>query len=172
MLLSIASNEGDGWISPYLRGVCVSAESTCLQPVQVFVCLRMHVSPPPHPAPLRDEQMDAVGGAGVEWRWVGGWLGRGGIGRSLAKHRVTKGGRTEPSCVLSPSFRGNTRRQAVPQTCQTNRWNKGVFRGSVWTMRAAAQVTKVTPCWRRDAGKVYRWHECDLQGAQRWHYDK
>lgn len=86
--------------------VAVWVQSACLQPVCVSECL--HV-PPPHPAPLRDEQMDTVGGGGS----------------SLARHRETKERRKDFS-VLSPSFLSSTRHQAVPPKCQTNRWNWGV----------------------------------------------
>lgn len=90
----------------------------------------MHVSPPPHPAPLRDEQMDTVGGGGVY-------------------RRETKGRRKEFS-ISSPSFHSNTRHQAVPQTCQTNRWYKGVFN---WTFG-------------------WQWDDAESNlggGGQRWH---
>lgn len=58
-------------------------------------------SPPPHPALLRDEQMDTVG----EGVGGGGW-------RSLERHRETKESRREFS-IWPPPLHGNTRRRGV-----------------------------------------------------------
>lgn len=49
--------------------VCMHASSAHVLTAHVSVCApayAMRVSPPPHPAPLRDEQMDTVGGESSE----------------------------------------------------------------------------------------------------------
>lgn len=63
-------------------------------------------------------------------RWTDGHSGGCG-GQSLARRGETKG-RRKDFPISSPSFHGNMRPQAVPQTCQTNRWYKGVFKGWQW----------------------------------------
>lgn len=52
--------------------VCMHASSAHVLTAHVSVCApayAMRVSPPPHPAPLRDEQMDTVGGESSEAQW-------------------------------------------------------------------------------------------------------
>lgn len=121
----------------------------------VSVCLRMHVSPPPHPAPPRDEQMDAVG--------------RGG-GRSLARGagKQKEGGRSSLSPLLLSTVTQDTKlcHKRVRLTGDTKVPSRERL-GDIGTMQIAAWVTKVTLCWRSDTGKAYRWHKGGFHSAHR-----
>lgn len=61
-------------------------------------------------------------------RWTDGHSG--GIGGLTQVRRRGTKGRRKDFPISSPSFCSHTRHQAVPQTCQTNRWCKGVFEGT------------------------------------------
>lgn len=92
-------------------------------------------SPPPHPALLRDEQMDTVG------EGVGGG-GGGGVWRATEKQK--RAGRSSLSGLLLATVT----QDAAARTCQTNRGGKGVVHKAFGRRREEAWKTKVTRCRR------------------------
>lgn len=97
----------------------------------------MHVSPPPHPAPLRDEQMDTVG------------VGRGGWRTESSEAQRDK--RKEEGVLYLVSFL-STVTQDTKLCCRRVRLTgdtKVSSRerlGDSGTMQIATRVTKVTLC--------------------------